>query len=459
MNILNVVDSLDETIEQSEIESLFCLLEYYNKGLTMSIYLESDGVQPQTNQQTQKPSIFEKLWNGIKRLFEIVKNAFNKFFNLFKKKPFKVQNETKAIMSESPDAATNDAKALEALQRIIDKFKQSNPNATINGVEVVNDIVNIYTKGSDDKWYFHKFSLDSQEPIQEAAVLEKIASPIMTGVQQASRIGSLTGNAGLGVAVGAGSAALSTANTAAKAALSALSFPIGILAGFAIGKAFSICANALEKMIINKQTSLPQPDVIKRAGNDLIVQSDSFYTIMTNLKLNTNVEILAKPIYEYIKHDKFDHTGENCITVMDNWLKRATNDPVISNMINGNGTGNQVDLNNLQLQMITDAGIYIQLLNTTNGDAEILQMFNKLNESYDKTNKFIQSPDCIINKIPSDQIKQTISNVLTKNAKQCLVFINCLNTIKSIGTSIWENITIAKNKINNNNNNNIPRTA
>lgn len=413
MNILNVVDSLDETIEQSEIESLFCLLEYYNKGLTMSIYLESDGVQPQANQQTQKPSIFEKLWNGIKRLFEIVKNAFNKFFNLFKKKPFKVQNETKAIMSESPDAAANDAKALEA-------------------------------------------AANEGEIQKEAAVLGKVASPVMTGVQQASRIGSLTGNTGLGVAVGAGSAALSTANTAAKAALSALSFPIGILAGFAIGKAFSICANALEKMIINKQTSLPQPDVIKRAGNDLIVQSDSFYTIMTNLKLDTNVEILAKPIYEYIKHDKFDHTGENCITVMDNWLKRATNDPVISNMINGNGTGNQADLNNLQLQIITDAGIYIQLLNTTNGDAEILQMFNKLNESYDKTNKFIQSPDCIINKIPSDQIKQTISNVLTKNAKQCLVFINCLNTIKSIGTSIWENITIAKNKINNNN---IPRTA
>ena len=457
MGLLNYIESIDSVVDNAEIESLYMLLEYYNKELTMSVYMESEEPkpevqqanpqqQPQQNQQ-QNPSVFEKIWNGIKRLFEIVRNAFKKFFELFKKKPFKVSNYVKAIMDASPEQKQKDATALKNLQMIIDTFTKSNPNAAVTGVEVANDVVNIYTKTSDgERYVVHKFSLNSQKPIQESALVGKAFSPVMNGIEVGSRIGSLTGNTKVGAAVGTGIGTLKAVGAGTKAMASAIGFPIGMLAGFAIGAAFSICAQVLETTIVKSIKTLPQPDIVKKAGDDLYTQSESFYSIMSNMKLDTDVNVLAKPVYEYIKHDKFDHTGENCINIMNNWLTRVNNDQVLS----GRSQNNQGDLNKEQLQLLTDATVYIEILNEQNGDTEIIQLLGKLNESFDKTNQYVQSPNCIVNKIPVDKIKQLISNILSKNAKSCLTFINCMNSIKNIGVSMWDNINGANRYINGN---------
>jgi hypothetical protein len=90
------------------------------------------------------------------------------------------------------------------------------------------------------------------------------------------------------------------------------------------------------------------------------------------------------------------------------------------------------------------------MLNERNGDAEGVQLLSKLNNSFDKTNQYIQSPNCIVNKIPTDKIKQLVSNILTKNAKNCLTFINCMNSIKNLGTNMWNNINGASQYVNRN---------
>ena len=467
MRLLNYIESIDSVVDNAEIESLYMLLEYYNKELTMSVYMESEEIkkpevqqanpqqQPQQQQPQQNPSVFEKIWNGIKRLFEIVKNAFKKFFELFKKKPFKVSNYVKAIMDASPEQKQKDATALKNLQKTIDTFKKSNPNATINGAEVINDVVNIYTYTPNHEWYLYKFALNSQESlgvfrinnnIQESAIVGKAFSPVMNGIEAGTRIGSLTGNSKVGAAAGTGIGALKAAGAGTKAMASAIGFPIGMLAGFAIGAAFSICAQVLETTIVKSIKTLPQPNIVKKAGDDLYTQSESFYSIMSNMKLDTDVNVLAKPVYEYIKHDKFDHTGENCISIMNNWLARVNKDPVLS----GRSQNNQGDLNKEQLQLLTDATVYIEILNEQNGDTEIIQLLGKLNESFDKTNQYVQSPNCIVNKIPVDKIKQLMSNILSKNAKSCLTFINCMNSIKNIGVSMWDNINGANQYVNGN---------
>ena len=484
MGILNYIETIDTIVDNAEIESLYMLLEYYNKELTMSVYMESEEpikkpevqqANPQQQQQQQQPqqnpSVFEKIWNGIKKLFEIVKNAFKKFFELFKKKPFKVNtvpdNEKQSLAERFKNFSLNGSKSSgnwmnhPFVQKSIRKFNKLNPGVPIKGMEIKDGNLYFYTQNDDNgRWKRDTFVREGGLPqdliqlyqqqqgsnVTESAIVGKAFSPVMNGIEAGTRIGSLTGNTKAGAAAGTGIGALKAVGAGTKAFASAIGFPIGMLAGFAIGAAFSICAQVLETTIVKSIKTLPQPNIVKKAGDDLYTQSESFYSIMSNMKLDTDVNVLAKPVYEYIKHDKFDHTGENCISIMNNWLSRVNNDPVLS----GRSQNNQGDLNPEQLQLLTDATVYIEILNEQNGDTEIIQLLGKLNESFDKTNQYVQSPNCIVNKIPVDKIKQLMSNILSKNAKNCLTFINCMNSIKNIGVGMWDNINGANQYINGN---------
>lgn len=484
MGLLNYIESIDSVVDNAEIESLYMLLEYYNKELTMSVYMESEEPKPEVQQpnpqqqqqqqqnQQQNHSVFEKIWNGIKRLFEIVRNAFKKFFDLFKKKPFKVNtvpdNEKQSLVEKFKNAAAGRNGSSgnwmnhPFVQKSIRKFNKLNPGVPIKGMEIKDGNLYFYTQNDDNgRWkrdtairegglpqdLIQMYQQQQGSDISEAAIVKAAASPIADGVQTASRIGAVTGSAGKGVAAGAGIGALNAAGDGIKLAASAIGFPLGMLAGFAIGTAFNICASILEKSIVKSIKTLPQPAIVKKSGDDLYVQSESFYSVMSNMKLDTDVNVLAKPVYEYIKHDKFDHTGENCIVIMNNWMTRVNNDPILSGRSQAN---NQTNLNKDQLQLLTDATIYIEMLNEQNGDTEIIQLLSRLNTSFDKMNQYIQSPNCIVNKIPVDKIKQLVSNILTKNAKNCLTFINCMNSIKNLGTSMWNNINGANQYVNGN---------
>ncbi len=498
MDILNYVETIDTVVDNAEIESLYMLLEYYNKELTMSVYMEDGEIkkpevqqanpqqlqqpqktqqqqtqpQQQTQQQSQQnPSVFEKIWNGIKRLFEIVRNAFKKFFDLFKKKPFKVNtvpdNEKQSLVEKFKNAATGVSGSSgnwmnhPFVQKAIRKFNKLNPGVPIKGMEIKDGNLYFYTQNDDNgRWKRDTATREGGLPqdliqlyqqqegsnVSEAALVKSAASPIMSGIQTASRIGNLTGNNIKGAAVGAGVGGLETLGKGLETAASVLGFPIGMLAGFTIGNAFSICATILEKSVIKSIKTLPQPKIVKKAGDDLYVQSESFYSIMNNMKLDADANLIIKSVYDYIKHDKFDHTGENCISIMDNWLKRVSNDPFLSRR---NQNNNQANLTPEQLQLVTDATIYIEMLNKQNGDQEIIQLLDNLNKSFDKTNQYIQSPNCIVVRIQNDRAKQLVTNVLNKNAKNCLIFINCMNEIKNLGTNMWNNINAAAQKANN----------
>ena len=401
MDILNYIETIDTVVDNAEIESLYMLLEYYNKELTMSVYMESGEVQPNPQQQPQQPqqspSIFEKIWNGIKRLFEIVKNAFKKFIDSFKKKSFNV------------DTVPDNEK-----QNLAETFK----NAAANG----------------------------NQPVAEAAIVSGANNIIGSGIQAGSRISSLTGNSKAGVAAGAGVSALRATGQGIKTATAAIGFPVGFLAGFAVSTVFNLCASFLEQSIVKSIKTLPKPEIVNKAGKDLLTQNDAIYSILTTkIKLDMDVNDIMRPLMDYNKHAQLDHSGENCIVIMDRWLKRVNDDPILSGKRNNT---TPTTLTPEQIQIVTDAGIYVEMLNKNDGDHAVLVVIDNLNYSFDKFNQYVQSPNCIVNKIPFEKAKKFITDILTKNAKNCLTFINCLNAINVIGTTMWKNINGARQRVN-----------
>jgi hypothetical protein len=405
MDILNYIETIDTVVDNAEIESLYMLLEYYNKELTMSVYMEDGEVQQQQNpqqQQTQQPqqnpSIFEKIWNGIKRLFEIVKNAFKKFIDSFKKKSFNV------------DTVPDNEK-----QNLAERFK----NAAANG---------------------------NQSVTTEEAIISGANNIIGSGIQAGSRIGALTGNSKAGVAAGVGVGALRATGQGIKTATAAIGFPVGFLAGFAVSTVFSLCAGFLEQSIVKSIKTLPKPEIVNKAGKDLLTQNDAIYSILTTkIKLDMDVNDIMRPLMDYNKHAQLDHSGENCIIIMDRWLKRVNDDPILSGKKNNT---TPITLTPEQVQLVTDAGIYVEMLNKNDGDRAVLVVIDNLNYSFDKFNQYVQSPNCIVNKISVEKAKKFISDILTKNAKNCLSFINCLNAINVIGTTMWKNINGARQRVN-----------
>lgn len=488
MDILNYIETIDTVVDNAEIESLYMLLEYYNKELTMSVYMEDGEIKkpeiqqanPQQSQQAQQnPSIFEKMWNGIKRLFEIVKNAFKKFIDLFKKKSFTVDtvpdNEKQNLAETFKNAAAgNDTSSGNnsgsgnwtnhpVVQKSVESFRKLKPNVPIQGIDIENNNLYFYTQDDNTgKWTRHPITIKGglpQDLIQlyqqqngdqsvktEAALVSGANNIIGSGIQAGSRIGSLTGNNKAGVATGAGVGALRATGVGVKTVTKAIGFPVGFLAGFALGTVFNICATFLEQSIVKSIKTLPSPEIVNKAGKDLLTQNDAIYSILTTkIKLDTDVNDIMRPLLDYNKHAQLDHSGENCIVIMDRWLKRVNDDPILSGKRNNT---TQATLTSEQLQLVTDAAIYVEMLNKENGDHAVLVVIDNLNYSFDKFNQYVQSPNCIVNKIPFENAKKFITDILTKNAKNCLSFINCLNSINVIGTTMWKNINGAKQRVN-----------
>lgn len=243
-----IIDIDDLTIEM-EYQITRNLLDYYEKMVYSEYYYDAQSVIVEADGSSQNQGLLLKIWNGIKKIFNIILNVIRKTVAAIKKHFSSVAKVDRALKSASPED-------LEAIKKIFEEYNNNVDNQSVTTEGALSNVIAVGKQVAPMVKLGNKAAKSVVNAAQTVGVNKSATSAGSAALNAAANMGKGLINGNVAAAAATGFINSKLADVATAGALEVIKSVAGVtVATTAVGGAVVALAPTVSLLIINKLIS------------------------------------------------------------------------------------------------------------------------------------------------------------------------------------------------------------